>query len=156
MKIWNRSASAGCTIWSLDYNPRETSGSTSWKMMRAGKTLCVYPRRAIRFRKRRAWKLSANNKDGVVYILCRSDGRKDKDRAIREKQETKLIADLQKLQQRVAKGRLKEENKIQRAIGRLQERYPRVARYYEISYDAANENLAWKGLTDKKAIAKKL
>jgi hypothetical protein len=32
-----------------------------------------------------------------------------------------------------AKGRLKEENKIQGAIGRLQqERYPRVARYYEI------------------------
>jgi len=36
----------------------------------------------------------------------------------------------------------------------LQERYPRVARYYEISYDAANRELAWKGLTDKKAIAK--
>jgi transposase len=95
-------------------------------------------------------------KDGVVYILCRSDGRKDKDRAIRETQEKKLIADLQKLQQRVAKGYLKEENKIQRAIGRLQERYPRVARYYVITYDAANTNLSWKELADKKAIAKKL
>jgi len=108
------------------------------------------------FQKKTRVEIKRQQKDGVVYILCRSDGRKDKDRAIRETQETKLIADLQKLQQRVAKGRLKEENKIQRAIGRLQERYPRVARYYEISYDAANENLAWKGLTDKKAIAKKL
>ena len=60
------------------------------------------------------------------------------------------------MKQRVAKGRLKEENKIQRAIGRLQERYPRVSRYYEISYDAANKNLSWKELADKKAIAKKL
>lgn len=108
------------------------------------------------FQKKTCVEIKRQQKDGVVYILCRSDGRKDKDRAIREKQETKRIADLQKLQQRVAKGRLKEENKSQRAIGRLQERYPRVARYYEISYDAANRNLAWKELTDKKAIAKKL
>ena len=108
------------------------------------------------FQKKTRVEIKRQQKDGVVYILCRSDGRQDKDRAIRETQERKLIADLQKLQQRVAKGRLKEENKIQRAIGRLQERYPRVARYYEISYDAANKNLAWKELADKKAIAKKL
>jgi hypothetical protein len=100
--------------------------------------------------------IKRQQKDGVVYILCRSDGRKDKDQAIRETQEKKLIADLQKLQQRVAKGRLKEESKIQRAIGRLQERYPRVARYYEVTYDATNTNLSWKELADKKDIAKKL
>src|SRR6058998_2227081 len=108
------------------------------------------------FQKKTRVEIKRQQKDGVVYILCRSDGRQDKDRAIRETQETKLIADLQKLQQRVAKGRLKEENKIQRAIGRLQERYPLVSRYYEISYDAANKNLSWKELADKKAIAKKL
>src|SRR5437016_6775808 len=108
------------------------------------------------FQKKTRVEIKRKQKDGVVYILCRSDGRKEKDRAIRETQETKLIADLHKLQQRVAKGRLKEENKIQRAIGRLQERYPRVARYYEISYDAANKNLSWKELAHKKAIAKKL
>ena len=100
--------------------------------------------------------IQRQHKHGVVYILCRSDGRKDKDRAIRETQEKKLIVDLQKLQQRVANGRLKEESKIQRAIGRLQERYPRLARYYEITYDAADTNLSWKELADKKAIAKKL
>ncbi len=108
------------------------------------------------FQKKTRVEIKRQQKDGVVYILCRSDGRQDKDRAIRETQETKLIADLQKLQQRAAKGRLKEENKIHRASGRLQERYPRVSRYYEISYDAANKNLSWKELADKKAIAKKL
>src|SRR2546428_2847686 len=108
------------------------------------------------FQKKTRVEIKRQQKDGLVYILCRSAGREDKDRAIRETQETKLIADLQKLQQRAAKGRLKEENKIQRAIGRLQERYPRLSRYYEISYDAANKNLSWKELADKKAIAKKL
>jgi transposase len=100
--------------------------------------------------------IKRQQKDGVIYILCRSEGREDKDRAIRETQEAKLIADLNKLQQRVAKGRLKEENKIQRAIGRLQERYPRVARYYEILYAAADLKVSWKELADKKAIANKL
>ncbi|HEX2713379.1 MAG TPA: IS1634 family transposase [Candidatus Acidoferrales bacterium] len=100
--------------------------------------------------------IKRQQKDGVVYVLCRSEGREDKDRAIRETQETKLIADLNKLQQRVAKGRLKAETHIQRAIGRLQERYPRVARYYEILYDSADRNVSWKELADKKTVAKKL
>jgi transposase len=108
------------------------------------------------FQKKTRVEIKRQQKDGVIYILCRSDGREDKDRAIRETQEAKLIADLNKLQQRVAKGRLKEENKIQRAIGRLQERYPRVARYYEVSYDSADKNLSWNELADKKALAKKL
>ena len=81
----------------------------------------------------------------------RGEGREEKDRAIREEQETRLIADLTKLQQRVA--RLKKENKIQRSIGRLLERYPRVARCYEISYEATQKSLSWNELADKKAKA---
>ena len=41
-----------------------------------------------------------------------------------------------RLKARVEKGRLKEVKKIYQAIGRLQERYPRVARYYRMDYDA--------------------
>ena len=108
------------------------------------------------FQKKTRVEIKRQQKGDIVYLLCRSEGREEKDRAIREKQETKLIADLKRLQQRVAKGRLKRENKIQRAIGRLLERYPRVARYYELSYDAVQKNLSWKELTDKKATAKKL
>ena len=108
------------------------------------------------FQKKTRVEIKRQQKGDVVYILCRSEGRQEKDRAIREKQETKLIADLTKLQQRVAKGRLKDENKIQRSIGRLQERYPRVARYYEIAYDGDDKNLFWKELAHKKDTAKKL
>jgi transposase len=71
----------------------------------------------------------------ITYVLCRSEQRADKDRAIRTKQEGRLLADLDKLTRRVSTGRLKRPEKIAEAIGRLKERYPRVARYYELAID---------------------
>lgn len=91
-----------------------------------------------------------------VHVLCRSDGREAKDRAIREKHEQRLLADLRKLQTRVAKGRLKDATKIHEAIGRLKERYPRVARYYAIGYDAATARVTWAEDAEKKAVAQRL
>ncbi len=96
------------------------------------------------------------SKDGVVYILCRSEGREEKDRAIRAKHEAKWVADVEKLQRRVATGRLKADAKIQQAIGRLRERYPRVARYYAIAYDTEHHQVVSHALEDKKARATKL
>ena len=63
------------------------------------------------------------------HILCVSEGRIEKDRAIREKQEHRFLADVAKLTTRIAKGRLVNPETIHQAIGRLQERYPRVSRY---------------------------
>jgi transposase len=75
-------------------------------------------------------------RDGdTTYVLCRSAQRSDKDRAIRAKQEGRLLADLDKLSRRVGAGQLKRPEKIAEAIGRLKERYPRVARYYELAVD---------------------
>jgi transposase len=91
-----------------------------------------------------------------VHILCQSDGREAKDRAIREKHEQRLLGDLRKLQARVATGQLKNATKIHEAIGRLQERYPRVARYYAIGYDAATAAVTWAENTEKKEVAKRL
>ena len=56
----------------------------------------------------------------------------------------------------MAKGRLKKDDKIQQSIGRLMERYPRVARYYHIAYDSDQQKLSWKELADKKTLAQKL
>ncbi|MGH9338152.1 MAG: IS1634 family transposase, partial [Acidobacteriota bacterium] len=108
------------------------------------------------FQKKTRVEIKRQQKGDVVYILCRSEGREEKDRAIREKHEGKLVADLTKLQQRVAQGRLKNPEKIHQAIGRLKERYPRVARYYQIAYDPDHKNLSWKELAEKKAVARKL
>ena len=108
------------------------------------------------FQKKTRVEVKRQQKGDTVYILCRSEGREEKDRAIRETHEAKLLRDLTKLQQRVTRGRLKKEEKIQQAIGRLLERYPRVARYYQIAYDPEQQKLSWKELADKKARAQKL
>lgn len=81
--------------------------------------------------------------EGDLYVLCRSDARSAKDRAIREKKEKRLLNDLGKLQARVAGGRLRRPEKIHQAIGRLRERYPRVARYYAITHDPQDGQLRW-------------
>jgi transposase len=91
-----------------------------------------------------------------VHILCQSDGREAKDRAIREKHEQRLLAELWKLQQRVATGKLKDAAKVHQAIGRLKERYPRVARYYVITYESATASVTWVEHTEKKALAQRL
>jgi hypothetical protein len=70
-----------------------------------------------------------------TYVLCRSQQRVAKDRAIRTKQEGRLCADIDKLTRRVADGKLVKADKINQAIGRLKERYTRVARYFQISHD---------------------
>ena len=60
----------------------------------------------------------------ITYVLCRSAQRSDKDPAIRCKPEDRLLADLEKLRQRVSAGQLKRPEKIVEALGRLKERYP--------------------------------
>lgn len=70
----------------------------------------------------------------TTFVLCHSQERIEKDRAIRERQEARLQADLDRLARRLAAGRLKDPLKIGEAIGRIKERYPRVARYWRIDY----------------------
>jgi transposase len=108
------------------------------------------------FQKRTRVEIKRQQKGEVVYILCRSEGREEKDRAIREKQQAKWLVDVAKLQQRVSKGHLKEEKKIQQVIGRLRERYPRVARYYSLDYDSAAKQVVGQERAEKKIIAEKL
>ena len=91
-----------------------------------------------------------------VHILCRSAARIEKDRAIRDKHEQRLLTDLRKLEARVASGRLRDPAKIQEAIGRLKERYSRVARYYVITYDAAMAAVSWAEQAEKKTAASAL
>ena len=68
----------------------------------------------------------------------------------------RFLADLRKLQTRVATGKLKAPAKIHEALGRLKERYPRVARYYALGYDAATGAVTWTEHQEKKAVATRL
>jgi transposase len=105
--------------------------------------------------KSRVW-IKRRQRGEEVYILCLSEGRQAKDRAIRETHERRLRKDLERLQARVEKGQLKEGKKIHQAIGRLKERYPRVARYYRMDYNAEQKTLTWEEDEEKKALAAKL
>ena len=100
--------------------------------------------------------IKRRQKGNEVYILCVSEGREAKDRAIREKHELQLKEDLQALKTRIEKGQLKTTAKIYEAVGRLKERYPRVARYYHMEYDEEQKRFSWQEDLDKKAIAEKL
>jgi transposase len=91
-----------------------------------------------------------------TYALCRSEQRIAKDRAIRAKQEGRLRADLDRLAKRVAEKKLVKAEKINQAIGRLKERYPRVARYFDLSYDAQTATLKAQFNADKHAKAERL
>jgi len=90
-----------------------------------------------------------------LYILCRSEGRKAKDEAIRLKQEKRLLADLERLRQRVETRRPPAE-RVYEAFGRLKERYPRVARYWKMEYEAETSKLSWTEDRDKKQRALRL
>ena len=94
--------------------------------------------------------------DQQTYVLCRSEQRIAKDRAIRTKQEARLRADIDKLAKRIADGKLVKAAKINQAIGRLKERYPRVARYYRFSYDEPNRTLSAEFDADKHLHAERL
>jgi len=59
-----------------------------------------------------------------VMVLCRSTGRVDKERAMRQRWLRRLIGDLRRLRRLVRDGQLKQPELIQRALGRLQERHP--------------------------------
>lgn len=108
------------------------------------------------FQKKSRVEIKRRRRGDEVYILCRSEGRQEKDRAIRDKHEQRLMRDLEKLGKRIEKGGLKKTEKIHQAIGRLKERYPRVARYFEITYDAESADLTWRENADKRVTAQKL
>jgi transposase len=94
--------------------------------------------------------------DAHTYVLCRSEQRIAKDRAIRDKHERRLLADIEKLSRRVAEKKLVKPDKINQAIGRLKERYPRVARYYSLAYDPQTASLSASLDPDKHIKAERL
>lgn len=91
-----------------------------------------------------------------ALVLCRSRDRAQKDREIREKQEGRLLEALQRLAERIDKGQLKDPDAIQRRIGRLQERFPRVARYWTIDYHAEAAHLSWSERPERRAKVREL
>jgi len=59
-----------------------------------------------------------------TYLLCRTAGRKEKEKAIRTRFSARMENALRGLEKSIAQGRLKDRYKMERRLGRIQERYP--------------------------------
>jgi transposase len=77
-----------------------------------------------------------------TYILCRSTARQAKEQAIRSRFSTRMEKALTALQKRVAAGQLKDRNKIERRLGKIQARHPQVADLYEVQVTERSDTLA--------------
>ena len=88
-----------------------------------------------------------------TYILCRTAGRKEKERAIRNRFSTSMEEALNSLQKTIALGRLKDRNKMERRLGKIQARHPSVNDLYEISLrdTAQGVRLFWQMKQDRKS-----
>ena len=109
-----------------------------------------------RWQKKTKVEVKLKRTEDETFVLCISEGRKNKDRAIRDKHERRLARDLDKLQARIGAGRLAGEFKIGEAIGRLKERYPRVARYYDIAFDPDTRELRYSVNEPRRELAERL
>lgn len=110
------------------------------------------------FQRKSTIRVKMRRVDRETHVLCLSSERKEKDRAIREAHEKKLLVDLEKLAKRVAKGKGRgtKPAEVLESIGRLKERYSRVARYYRMEYDSQTKSFHYSLDEAKRARAEKL
>ena len=87
-----------------------------------------------------------------TYILCRTAGRKEKEKAIRSRFSSSMERALKGLENTIALGRLKDRNKMERRLGKIQARHPSVDDLYEVSVrdTAEGVRLFWQMKEDRK------
>ena len=81
-----------------------------------------------------------------TYILCRTTGRKEKEKAIRSRFVSKIERALGGLEKRIAEGKLKDRFKMERNLGRIQACHPQVADLYEMKIEENKQGtrLVWR------------
>jgi transposase len=87
-----------------------------------------------------------------TYILCRTTGRQEKEKAIRSRFSTSMEKALQSLEKSIAGGRLKDRNKMERRIGKIQARHPQVNDLYDVALRDTGDSvrLWWQLKEDRK------
>jgi len=76
-----------------------------------------------------------------TYVLCRTAGRKEKEQAIRKRFSNSMEKALKGLEKTIALGRLKDRNKMERRLGKIQARHPSVNDLYEVSLRDTSEGV---------------
>jgi transposase len=87
-----------------------------------------------------------------TYILCRTSGRKDKEKAIRNRFSNSMETALKGLEKAIATGRLKDRNKMERRLGKIQARHPQVNDLYDLDLrdTAEGVRLFWQMKEDRR------
>lgn len=87
-----------------------------------------------------------------TYILCRTSGRKEKEKAIRNRFSNSMETALKGLEKTIAAGRLKDRNKMERRLGKIQARHPQVNDLYDVGLKDTAEGvrLFWQIKEDRK------
>src|SRR5215471_4924050 len=87
-----------------------------------------------------------------TYILCRTTGRKEKEKAIRSRFVTKIEKALTGLEKTIVTGRLKDRHKMERRLGKIQARHPQVNDLYEVALRESPEGvrLFWQIKEDRR------
>jgi transposase len=87
-----------------------------------------------------------------TYILCRTSGRKEKEKAIRNRFSNSMETALKGLEKAIVKGRLKDRNKMERRLGKIQARHPQVNDLYDVALKDTAEGvrLIWQIKEDRK------
>jgi transposase len=88
-----------------------------------------------------------------TYILCRTAGRQEKEKAIRSRISSSMEKALQGLEKTIATAHLKDRNKMERRLGKIQARHPQVNDLYdvELRQTAEGVRLLWQIKQDRKA-----
>jgi transposase len=86
-----------------------------------------------------------------TYVLCRTAGRKEKEKAIRDRFAQRMEGALTRLAKTIASGRLKDRYKMERRLGRIQARHPQVNDLYEVALRDTKEGvrLTWEVKKDR-------
>jgi transposase len=88
-----------------------------------------------------------------TYILCRTAGRKEKEKAIRNRFSNSMETALKGLEKAIVTGRLKDRNKMERRLGKIQARHPQVNDLYDLDLRDTVEGvrLVWQMKEDRKS-----
>jgi transposase len=94
-----------------------------------------------------------------TYILCRTAGHQEKEKAIRNRFSARMEEALQRLAKTIETGHLKDRNKMERRLGRIQARHPQVNDLYDVALRETPEGIrlrwsikedhkVWRGLRE--------
>jgi transposase len=68
-----------------------------------------------------------------TYVLCRTAGRKEKEKAIRNRFSARMEGALERMAKTIETGRLKDRNKMERRLGRIQASHSQVSDLYDVA-----------------------